>query len=94
MKKKEMKKKKTKPGISDPRVLEMGKRLVEATLMPKECEAPKGTSCSKCGSEDVIVMRALFSHWSGGEIVCKNCGYKRSVIDYLGKSMITVEPIE
>jgi transcription elongation factor Elf1 len=89
-----MKKKKAKPAVTDPRVEEMGKRLVQATLMPKECEAPKGTSCSKCGSEDVIVMRALFSHWSGGEIVCKKCGYKQPVIDYLSKSMIVVEPIE
>lgn len=71
---------------------ELAKILVEP-LRRKEVDAPKGTKCPKCGSDNVKVIRSAIDHWSGGDIRCHNCGNVISVQSYLVQDMIKVEPI-
>lgn len=56
-------------------------------------KAPKGSKCLKCGEETLERWHNSFCGAFGGRVRCTNCDYTDSSYAYLGKSCITVEPL-
>lgn len=51
--------------------------------------------CPQCKKKKLVRFISMFSGPYGGTIVCENkkCAYRESSISYLGKKMISVEPL-
>ena len=69
------------------------RRLVQP-MIGREIPCPEGAKCTKCGSEKLKRIGApAWGRW-GGNIECLACGHKESLMAHVGKSCISVEPME
>jgi len=69
--------------------------ILTQSLIPMYVKMPKEDKCPKCGKGKLIRMRLAMSRTMGGMIICqkKDCDYRESVVSYLGKKIISVEPL-
>jgi len=72
----------------DPKLLDGDTQF--STCFTVESVAPD--PCPKCGSEMKLRRMALSGPYSGG-VQCTVCSYRDSVVGYLGKQMVKVEPL-
>jgi hypothetical protein len=63
-------------------------RFFEISWIP----APEGSSCPRCKGALERSMMRLFGPYSG-TVRCTACDYHDSLMSYLGKSMIQVQPM-
>ncbi len=63
------------------------------TSMLVDRNAPAGSKCPRCDKETLKVKSMPFSGAYSGSIYCSSCDFRDSVIGYLGKQMIQVEPM-
>jgi transcription elongation factor Elf1 len=63
-----------------------------SALSPCMVDAHPDFKCPRCNG---LMQRsvALLQHTFGGVVQCKSCSYRDSVMGYLGRSMIQVEPM-
>jgi hypothetical protein len=62
-------------------------------LIPKWTSAPDGTKCSNCSSNQVERSYVTIGGPFSGTIRCLNCKYSETVMSYIGKNMIKIEPL-
>ena len=62
-------------------------------LKALESPAPEGSLCPNCRTETLVIRRVPLSGPYSGSIACTSCNFKSSVIGYLGRQIITVEPM-
>jgi hypothetical protein len=55
--------------------------------------APEGTLCPSCKKETLIIHKMPLSGPYSGGIICSSCDHRDSVIGFLGKQMINVQPL-
>jgi transcription elongation factor Elf1 len=68
-------------------------KLILEPMRPRKRPAPKGDTCTKCGSDQITVTSALaWGPWSG-RIKCNKCGYEETAMSHLGKKIVSVEPL-
>jgi hypothetical protein len=69
----------------------------ESNLLPRsmlmERDAPIGTKCPSCDKETLKIRSMPLSGPYSGSIICFSCNYSDSVVNFLGKQMIRVEPL-
>ena len=56
-------------------------------------DAPEGAKCLGCGKETLERSVPLMGGKWSGSVRCKECDYRDSLMTYLGKTIITVEPL-
>ncbi|MDO8640819.1 MAG: hypothetical protein Q7R33_04695 [Nitrosarchaeum sp.] len=66
--------------------------ILENLCKIHERKLPHST-CSKCNSKKIIVETTLFSGPYSGTVRCKSCGHQESMWTYLGKKLVTVQPL-
>lgn len=66
-------------------------------LLPRsmlmERDAPIGTKCPSCDKETLKIRSMPLSGPYSGSIICFSCNYTDSVVSFLGKQMVRVEPM-
>jgi hypothetical protein len=69
----------------------------EDNLLPRsmlmERDAPIGTKCPSCDKETLKIRSMPLSGPYSGSIICFSCNYSDSVVSFLGKQMVRVEPL-
>ena len=69
----------------------------ESNLLPRsmlmERDAPIGTKCPSCDKETLKIRSMPLSGPYSGSIICLSCNYSDSVVSFLGKQMVRVEPL-
>ncbi len=68
-------------------------KLVEAFTSVTWDKAPKGSKCPSCGNETLERSKHLMGGPWSGSIRCTACGHTDSLVGYLGKTMIKVQPL-
>jgi hypothetical protein len=58
-----------------------------------ESNAPDGSKCPSCHKETLKIKRMPLSGAYSGGIYCFSCDFRDSVIGYLGKQMVQVQPM-
>lgn len=69
------------------------KKLVEALTSVTWSKAPDGEPCPTCGKETLERSKHLMGGPWSGSIRCTACGHTDTLVGYLGKTMIKVEPL-
>jgi predicted RNA-binding Zn-ribbon protein involved in translation (DUF1610 family) len=70
---------------------DLAKKMISA-LSPRMIDAHPDFKCPMCGGL-MLRSQALFQHTFGGVVQCKSCSYRDSVMQYLGRSIIHIEPM-
>ena len=72
-----------------------GWSAIKMMSTPHFMPAPEGVECPKCGAKAPEFGKWACLLWGayGGPVECKKCGYKEGFMSYIGKTMITVEPL-
>lgn len=71
-------------GIKDPLDSLLNNPLMTTSTAP--------SNCPKCDSEMKVTRQAMTGPY-GGVVHCDSCGYRDSVVAYLGRQMISIEPL-
>lgn len=71
----------------------VAKSVIEAMTAIKWSKAPEGSKCLGCGKETLERSRTLMGGPWSGHVRCTACDYHDTLASYLGKTMITVEPL-
>lgn len=58
-----------------------------------ERDAPAGSKCPRCDKETLKIKSMPLSGAYSGSIYCLSCDFRDSVIGYLGKQMVQVQPM-
>lgn len=69
--------------------LDLARKMISA-LSPRMVDAHPDFKCPRCNG---LMQRSVSLHTFGGVVQCKSCSYRESVMGYLGRSMIKVEPL-
>jgi hypothetical protein len=68
-------------------------KLVEAFTSVTWTKAPKGSKCPSCGKEALERSKQLMGGPWSGSIRCKGCGHTDTLVGYLGKTIVEVQPL-
>ena len=68
-------------------------KLVEAFTSVTWSKAPKGSKCPGCGKETLERSKHFMGGPWSGTIRCTTCGHTDTLVGYLGKTMVEVQPL-
>ena len=77
--------------IENQKLAAEGKEPLPSMLI--ERNAPTGSKCPRCDKETLKVKSMPFSGAYSGSIYCSSCDFRDSVMGYLGKQMVQVQPM-
>lgn len=70
----------------------IGRAMIEASL-PKWKAAPQGSLCPSCGKETLERSHYLMGGPFSGTVKCTACGHHDTVVGYLSRTIVKVEPM-
>jgi len=69
-----------------------GDKLLPSNLL-MERDAPIGSKCPSCNKETLKIRSMPLTGPYSGSIICFSCNYSESVVSYLGKQIVQVQPM-
>ncbi len=69
-------------------------RALLKPMLGRELSVPEGAQCTECESTSLKRIGApAWGPW-GGTVECLDCGHKESLVSHIGRSCVSVEPLE